>query len=133
VVNNGAWFRVQRAALSPDDGRALLSDVRAVTRRMLEVKGDHREETAANFYGTQAALLLGLGNPDEALRALDEGEKLAPGDPGRSLLRARALMARGDRAGAKAEAERARGKAHPEGRVARQLAELQSTLTATLT
>jgi tetratricopeptide (TPR) repeat protein len=124
VLANGAWYELLlNPGASRDDLARWAADAvearRLLTARPESPEGlDARRQAVASFLGIEAELLRRMGDPEAALRALDDADTQEPPTGERLVVQARALadLARPDEA--RACAERALAVLRPESRAA---------------
>lgn len=129
-LNNLVWFRLR---LQPDASTEVrngwLRDLEEARRLLAEKQPAAWKEMTVLCYGTEAEVRRVLGDTQGAFHALAEGEKLAPLNGTRLLIRAR-ILAMGDPPLGRADAARALELLHPESNDARDARELLAKLGA---
>jgi len=129
-LNNLVWFKLRlQSDASREVREGWLRDLEAARRLLAEKQPAAWKEVTVLCYGTEAEVRRVLGDTQGAFHALAEGEKLAPLNGTRLLIRAR-ILAMGDPPLGRADATRALELLHPESHDARDVRELLAQLDA---
>jgi len=129
VLNNVAWFRAHLRPEAPAEERvAWLAAVREA-QRLLEAQRPQGWTTPMSYFiGTEAELLRLGGDLQGALAAVDRAVAVHSGIPYQLLIRSKVLAAMGRPTDARAAAEEALRKAHPESDQAAKATRLLATI-----